>query len=235
MGRYLDGRTSFLYVLSGLGLAEGNDAHDRSDALRLRHTGLGRARGPVGATLAVARPRPLRSPGDVREFDTGRHKGVSNKGKTMNRTCTCLALAAALSASVWAADAPVRIDPAVLAGQGLEALPPRDPAFTVSQQDDKSSFKSVFEGDIVSAVFESSPAVLKIEDLWYDEFIYILEGGLVLTGTDGVAHTFETGDYLVLPKGWSGTWEMVGETFRELIVIETQTYLESMQELGIDP
>ena len=122
----------------------------------------------------------------------------------------------------------------MLAGEGLEALPPRDPSITLSQRDDKSSAKSVFEGDIVSVVFESGPAVLKVEDFWYDEFIYILAGELVLTGADdGVAHTFGTGDHLVLPKGWSGTWEMVGDTYRELIVVETQTYLKSLEELGV--
>ena len=154
----------------------------------------------------------------------------ARRNQTLAATGLVLALAAAGNA--WADGAPVRIDPAVLAGEGLEALPPRDPSITVSQRDDKSSFKSVFEGDIVSGVFESGPAVLKVDGLPYDEFIHILEGGLVLTGTDGVAHIFETGDYLVLPKGWSGTWEMVGETFRELIVIETETFLQSMQEEG---
>ena len=123
--------------------------------------------------------------------------------------------------------APVRIDPAVLAGQGLDPGPEQDGV--------QSAFKSVFEGDIVSAVYESGPGTLQVDGLHYDEFIYILEGELVLTGADGVAHTFRTGDHLVLPKGWTGTWEMVGDTFRELIVIETQTFLQSMQEPGMDP
>lgn len=146
-----------------------------------------------------------------------------------------LALALAASGGAWADGAPVRIDPAVLAGEGLEALPPRDPAITISQRDGRSWFRSVFEGDIVAGVFESGPAVLRVEGLPYDEFIYILEGELVLTGADGVAHTFRTGDHLVLPKRWIGTWEMVGDTYRELIVIETQTFLQSMQEPGTDP
>ena len=122
--------------------------------------------------------------------------------------------------------APLRIDPAVLAGQGLDPGPEQDGV--------QSSFKSVFEGDIVSAVFESGPGAMQVEDLMFDEFIYILAGQLVLTGADdGVAHTFGTGDHLVLPKGWSGTWEMVGDTYRELIVVETQTYLKSLEELGV--
>ena len=122
--------------------------------------------------------------------------------------------------------APARIGRAALAGEGLQALP----------NDDGSRFKTVFEGDIVSAVFESGPGVQQIDGLPYDEFIHILAGELVLTGAeDGVAHKFGTGDHLVLPKGWVGTWEMVGDTYRELVVIETQTYLKSMEELGIDP
>ena len=126
-----------------------------------------------------------------------------------------------------AGGAPVRIDPAVLAGQGLEPGPEQDGV--------QSFFKSVFEGDIVAAVYESPPLAMQVEDLWYDEFIYVLAGELVLTGADdGVAHTFRTGDHLVLPNGWCGTWEMVGGTYRELIVVETQTYLQSMQELGLD-
>ena len=126
-----------------------------------------------------------------------------------------------------AGSAPVRIDPAVLAGQGLDPGPAQDGV--------QSFFKSVFEGDIVAAVYESPPLAMEVEDLWYDEFIYVLAGELVLTGADdGVAHTFRTGDHLVLPKGWCGTWEMVGGTYRELIVVETQTYLQSMQELGLD-
>ena len=123
--------------------------------------------------------------------------------------------------------APVRIDPAVLAGQGLEPGPEQDGV--------QSFFKSVFEGDIISSVYESGPLAMQVEDLMFDEFIYVLAGELVLTGADdGVAHTFRTGDHLVLPKGWIGTWEMVGGTYRELIVVEAQTYLRSMQELGLD-
>lgn len=123
--------------------------------------------------------------------------------------------------------APVRIDPAVLAGRGLDPGPEQDGI--------QSAAKSVFEGDIVSAVYESGPGTLQVDGLPYDEFIYILAGELVLTGADdGVAHTFRTGDHLVLPKGWTGTWQMLGDPYRELIVVETQTYLQSLKDLGID-
>ena len=135
---------------------------------------------------------------------------------------------ASITEQAHAGGAPVRIDPAVLAGEGLDPGPEQDGV--------QSFFKSVFEGDIVAAVYESPPLAMQVEDLWYDEFIYVLAGELVLTGADdGVAHTFRTGDHLVLPKGWTGTWEMGGGTYRELIVVETQTYLQSMQELGLDP
>ena len=85
-----------------------------------------------------------------------------------------------------------------------------------------------FQGDVTVGVFESGPAKLQLENNLYDEFIHVLEGTLILTDQTGVAHEFAPGDSLVMPKGFTGTWEMVGETFRELIVIERKAHEEDM-------
>jgi len=39
-----------------------------------------------------------------------------------------------------------------------------------------------------------------------------------LSGTDGVSQEFVAGNSLVVPKGFTGTWKMLGN-YRELIVI----------------
>jgi mannose-6-phosphate isomerase-like protein (cupin superfamily) len=57
----------------------------------------------------------------------------------------------------------------------------------------------------------------------HDEFIYILSGDLLLTGTDGVERHYKAGDTLMVPKGFSGTWHQ-SENFRELVVIERKGY-----------
>jgi uncharacterized cupin superfamily protein len=133
--------------------------------------------------------------------------------------------------------APVRIDPALLAGRGLDEIPPRPamPAGTtghvISERDGKSRVAGVFEGDIVSHVFESSPRKFQVVNHGFDEFIHILEGNLILTDGKGVVQEFGPGDHLVLAKGFNGTWEMTGDVFRELVVIETKSFEEEMKRL----
>lgn len=41
------------------------------------------------------------------------------------------------------------------------------------------------------------------------EFFYVLEGIAFLTGLDGIARRVVAGDTVVLPKGWSGRWDIV--------------------------
>jgi uncharacterized cupin superfamily protein len=54
--------------------------------------------------------------------------------------------------------------------------------------------------------------------LEYDEFVLVLNGGLVLTEQNGRVQEFRPSDALVVPKGYSGTWEQQG-TCRELALV----------------
>ena len=84
-----------------------------------------------------------------------------------------------------------------------------------------------FLGDeIVAEVWEAGPARLTIKDLPYDEFVTILEGDLVLTDVQGNVETYTVGESLVIPKGFSGIWQMIGN-YRELVVVEKQAYLRA--------
>jgi uncharacterized cupin superfamily protein len=51
----------------------------------------------------------------------------------------------------------------------------------------------------------------------------ILSGKLVLSGADGESQEYVAGDSLVIPKGFTGTWQMLGN-YRELVVIERDAY-----------
>ena len=70
-----------------------------------------------------------------------------------------------------------------------------------------------------------NPPSIEIEDIGFDEFIHVLDGTLILTDKQGHAQRFEAGDFLVMPKGFSGTWETLGN-FRELVVMEASTLAE---------
>jgi uncharacterized cupin superfamily protein len=51
-----------------------------------------------------------------------------------------------------------------------------------------------------------------------DEFVQVLSGKLILTEPNGTVHECHPGDALVLPAGYTGTWDMQGN-YRGLAVV----------------
>jgi len=122
---------------------------------------------------------------------------------------------------------PVRIDAEKLAGHGLEGYEPFPDEIVLAGESKHSYFTSFTGKELVVEVYQAAPAKLRIDDPWpYDEFILLLSGRLVLTDAEGTVTEYETGESLVVPKGFRGTWEMQGD-FRELVVIETEAYMSS--------
>ena len=126
--------------------------------------------------------------------------------------------------------APLRIDPVKLAGGDLVevpvavANPAGNPRRIVVPTERKPRVSLVFQGDIVMIVYESSPGKFELEDYGYDEYIHVLEGKLILTPAGGTSMETEAGGHVVLPKGFSGTWEMAGDPYRELVAMEYETW-----------
>lgn len=131
--------------------------------------------------------------------------------------------------------APLRVDPAKLAGTGLQEIPVAvanpvgNPRRIVVPTERKPRVSVVFQGDVIVIVYESSPGKSELEDYGYDEFIHVLEGKLILTPTGAAPMErepmeIEAGGDVVLPRGFSGTWEMVGDPYRELVVMEYETW-----------
>ncbi len=80
---------------------------------------------------------------------------------------------------------------------------------------------TLFDGTkLAVSIFESSPAKTdhRTRPTDVDEFVYVLSGKLILTEPNGTAHEYLPGDSLVLPIGYTGTWEMQGN-YRELVVL----------------
>jgi len=57
-------------------------------------------------------------------------------------------------------------------------------------------------------VWAGGPGVLHLVDYPYDEYSVVQEGTLVVTNGSGTVETFHKGDSFVIPKGFTGTWEM---------------------------
>ena len=95
---------------------------------------------------------------------------------------------------------------------------------TVKSGGEYNSEASFFEGDNIVLVWESGPAKLAFDKpSTLDEFVVVTKGILILTDNNGNSVTYKKGDMFMLPKGFTGTWEMP-EEYRELIVVDTKAY-----------
>ena len=117
--------------------------------------------------------------------------------------------------------APARLDPEKMAGLNLTAIPPDAYQDILESGELKMRVATLFEGkELRVSIFESTPAKTnhRTRPTDVDEFVHVLSGKLILTETNGTAHEYRPGDSLVLPVGYTGTWEMQGN-YRELVVL----------------
>ena len=53
-----------------------------------------------------------------------------------------------------------------------------------------------------------------------DEFCYLIKGQAIITDSDGHIETINAGDSFVIPAGFAGTWESVGEAQKFYAIYE---------------
>jgi len=83
-------------------------------------------------------------------------------------------------------------------------------------------YKSFYSGDINVEIYESEPLTLQITDFPIDEFVTVISGKLILTVEGEEPQHFEVGDSVLIPKGFTGIWEMQGN-YRELLVMMNES------------
>ena len=84
---------------------------------------------------------------------------------------------------------------------------------------------TLFSGkELNVSIFECTPAKTdhRTRANASDEFVYVLSGKLILTEPNGTVHQYQPGDSLVLPQGYTGTWEMQGN-YREIAITAKKT------------
>ena len=134
-----------------------------------------------------------------------------------------LCVALLVGTTVFADDnvAPVQLDRDKIAGIGLTAIPPDAFKDILESGELKMRVATLFEGkELRVEIFESTPAKTnhRKRPTDGDEFVYVLSGKLILTEPDGTSHEYHPGDSLVLPVGYTGTWEMQGN-YREIAIL----------------
>jgi hypothetical protein len=115
--------------------------------------------------------------------------------------------------------APIRLGADKLAGKGLEEYGPMS---DVTEGGTAQRGVVFHEGEqLTVGVWEADAATIPISaPLPYDEFVTILSGKLVLTDQNGNATEYAPGESVLIPKGFIGIWQMVGD-FREIYIVET--------------
>lgn len=116
--------------------------------------------------------------------------------------------------------APVQLDRDKIAGVGLTAIGPDAYKDILVGGELNMRVATLFDGkELRASIFESTPAKTshRTRPTDGDEFVFVLSGKLILTEPNGTAHEYRAGDSLVLPMGYTGTWEMQGN-YREIAV-----------------
>ncbi len=105
---------------------------------------------------------------------------------------------------------PILLDREMLAGIGLTKT-------------SKTTYKDILykglELEITAEAEESTE--MEIVDSKREQFINVLAGKVTITPKNGKAQTFYTGDFFILPKGFTGNWKSSGANlFRTLRVMQ---------------
>ena len=141
--------------------------------------------------------------------------------------CATLFLSVPVMADDAKAVTTLKLDPEKLAGVNLPAGPPFVLPEDILEGDHQPRGEVLYYGEqLIMEVYEDGPATFRFDPFIFDEFVLVLNGKLILTGTDGVSQEYIAGDSFVVPKGFAGTWKMLGN-YRELVVIERAAYEEA--------
>jgi len=105
----------------------------------------------------------------------------------------------------------------------LDDLPPWPQEVVLSGANEHGQ-KVLHSGNVVAALYGAEAARLSVSEPFpYDEYVLVLAGEVTLTSDGGHSKTFGTGDSFLVPKGWTGIWDMP-EQYLEKIVVEAAAW-----------
>jgi uncharacterized cupin superfamily protein len=116
----------------------------------------------------------------------------------------------------------------VALGSAATALEPWGPRVGADVGDPQTFGVELFATDgssgagpaVQAGIWECTPGGWPIVDRPDTETMHLVAGRIVITDADGTAHRLGAGDTFVLPKGWSGRWDVL-ETVRKIYVINS--------------
>ncbi len=84
---------------------------------------------------------------------------------------------------------------------------------------EKITFEDKHSGDVLVqiGVWEAGAGKTILKNFPFTEFVLLISGSVIVTEEDGTSRSFVAGDTFVIPKGWSGVWD-VQERMKKQIV-----------------
>jgi uncharacterized cupin superfamily protein len=81
------------------------------------------------------------------------------------------------------------------------------------------TFEQQHSGDtkVQIGVWEAGMGKLTLDNFPFTEYVLMISGSVIVTEKNGTSKTFKAGDTFVIPKGWTGIWD-VQERMKKQIV-----------------
>lgn len=85
----------------------------------------------------------------------------------------------------------------------------------------KITFEDAHRDDLVArvGVWEAGVSKTYLEDYPFTEYVLMISGHVVITNDDGTENSFTAGDTFVIPKGFSGIWDVRERMKKQMVQI----------------
>ena len=89
----------------------------------------------------------------------------------------------------------------------------------------KITFDDMHDGETVARIglWEADVSKTKLIDYPFTEYVLMISGRLVITNDDGSSQEFTAGDTFVMPKGWTGIWDIQERMKKQMVQIGDPT------------
>ncbi len=92
---------------------------------------------------------------------------------------------------------------------------------------EKFTFEDSHSGDVLVrvGVWEAGISKTDIRDFPFTEYVLMISGRVVVTDRGGTPREFTAGDTFVIPKGWSGIWDVQERMKKQIVRIGSEKLL----------
>jgi uncharacterized cupin superfamily protein len=86
---------------------------------------------------------------------------------------------------------------------------------------EKFTFEETHSGDVrvQVGVWEAGAGKMHINNFPFTEYVLMISGSVIVTEKNGALNAFVAGDTFVIPKGWTGTWDIQTRMKKQIVRI----------------